>query len=212
VSSGQHSGSFAAQAGLNTPTNGDSNIAQAFIVPAGNNTLSFWYNVTCPDTVTFDWATATLTDNTTNTTTTILPKTCVASSGWTEVSAPVTAGDTYTLTLTSHDDNFATDPTFTLFDDVSLSAGPNIVTVNNPGNQSTHRRTPVSLQMTATDSQAGQTFTWSATGLPNGLSINSSTGLISGTTARHTGTFTVTVTATDTTGAQGATSFIWTIT
>ena len=88
----------------------------------------------------------------------------------------------------------------------------NTVTVNNPGNQTTHRRTPVSLQMTATDSQAGQTFTWSATGLPTGLSINASTGLISGTTSRHTGVFSVTVSATDTTGAQGSTSFTWTIT
>jgi Putative Ig domain len=88
----------------------------------------------------------------------------------------------------------------------------NTVTVNNPGNQSTPRRTFVSLQMTATDSQAGQTFTWSATGLPTGLSINASTGLISGTTGRHTHTFSVTVTATDTTGAQGSASFTWTIT
>jgi hypothetical protein len=88
----------------------------------------------------------------------------------------------------------------------------NTVTVNNPGNQTTPRRTHVSLQMTATDSQAGQTFTWSATGLPNGLSINASTGLISGTTGHRTGTFNVTVTATDTTGAQGSASFTWMIT
>ena len=92
------------------------------------------------------------------------------------------------------------------------AAPANTVTVNNPGNQSTPRRTHVSLQMTATDSQAGQSFTWSATNLPTGLSINSSTGLISGTTSRHTGTFTVTVTATDTTGASGSTSFTWKIT
>jgi hypothetical protein len=88
----------------------------------------------------------------------------------------------------------------------------NTVTVNNPGNQATHRRTQVSLQMTATDSQAGQTFTWSATGLPTGLSINASTGLISGITGKHTGVFNVTVFAADTTGAQGSTSFTWTIT
>ncbi len=65
--------------------------------------------------------------------------------------------------------------------------------------------------MSATDSQSGQTFTWSAAGLPSGLSINSSSGLISGTTSRHTGTSNVTVTATDTTGAQGSTSFTWTV-
>lgn len=88
----------------------------------------------------------------------------------------------------------------------------NTVTVNNPGNQTTPRRTPVSLQMTATDSQPGQTFTWSATGLPTGLSINASTGLISGTTGKRIRTFNVAVFATDTTGAQGSTSFTWTIT
>jgi hypothetical protein len=34
------------------------------------------------------------------------------------VSASVTAGHSYTLTLTSHDDNFAGDATYTLYDDV----------------------------------------------------------------------------------------------
>ncbi|HEV2371979.1 MAG TPA: hypothetical protein VGS19_07415 [Streptosporangiaceae bacterium] len=123
VSSGQHSGSFAARAGNTTPTNGNSNIAQTFTAASGNTTLSFWYNVTCPDSVTFDWATATLKDNTANTTTTVLAKTCVSNSGWTQVTAHITAGHSYTLTLTSHDDNFNNppDPTFTLFDDVSAS-------------------------------------------------------------------------------------------
>jgi len=37
------------------------------------------------------------------------------------VTAGVTAGHSYTLTLISHDDNFAGDPTFTLFDDVNVS-------------------------------------------------------------------------------------------
>jgi len=91
------------------------------------------------------------------------------------------------------------------------SGSSNTVTVNNPGNQSTKRRTAVSLQMTATDSASGQTFTWSATGLPQGLSINSATGLISGTTGRKLNTYNVTVTATDTTGASGSASFTWTI-
>jgi hypothetical protein len=34
------------------------------------------------------------------------------------VSASVTAGHSYTLTLTSHDDNYSTDATYTLYDDV----------------------------------------------------------------------------------------------
>jgi serine protease len=86
----------------------------------------------------------------------------------------------------------------------------NTVTVNNPGSQTGTVGTAKSLQMSATDSASGQTFTWSASGLPAGLSINSSTGLISGTPTTA-GTFTSTVTATDTTGASGSTSFTWTI-
>jgi len=118
VSSGAHSGTFAARAGSSSPTNGNSNIIQTFT--ASGSTLSFWYNVTCPDTVTYDWATATLRDNTTGTTSTVLARTCVASSGWRQVTHAVTSGHSYTLTLTSRDDNYPGDPTFTLFDDVSV--------------------------------------------------------------------------------------------
>ncbi|NUP48722.1 MAG: hypothetical protein HOW97_15660, partial [Catenulispora sp.] len=70
---------------------------------------------------TYDWATATLKDNTANTTATVLAQTCAASSGWTAVSSALTAGHSYTLTLTSHDDNYAGDATYTLFDDVAVS-------------------------------------------------------------------------------------------
>jgi hypothetical protein len=121
VSSGAHSGTYAARAGSASPTNGDSNIAQTFTVPSGDATLAFWYNVTCPDTVTYDWAAATLKNDTTGTTSTVLTKTCVSSSGWRQVTASVVAGDSYTLTLTSHDDNYPADPTYTLFDDVGVS-------------------------------------------------------------------------------------------
>ena len=95
--------------------------------------------------------------------------------------------------------------------DPTCSTSNNTVTVTNPGAQNGTTGTAVSLQITATDSAAGQTLTYSATGLPTGLSINSSTGLISGTPSSAT-TASVTVTATDTTGAAGSTSFSWTIT
>jgi serine protease len=86
----------------------------------------------------------------------------------------------------------------------------NTVTVTNPGNQTGTVGTAVSLQIHATDSASGQTLTYSATGLPAGLSINSSSGLISGTPTTA-GTYSVTVTAKDTTGASGSASFTWTI-
>jgi hypothetical protein len=86
----------------------------------------------------------------------------------------------------------------------------NTVTVTNPGNQTGTVGTAVSLQIHATDSATGQTLTYSATGLPGGLSINSSSGLISGTPTTA-GTSSVTVTAKDTTNASGSASFTWTI-
>jgi hypothetical protein len=86
----------------------------------------------------------------------------------------------------------------------------NTITVTNPGSQSTKRNTATSLQIHATDSGSGQTLRYAATNLPRGLTISSSTGLISGTPTRLQ-TRTVTVTVTDTTGAQGTTSFSWTI-
>ncbi len=89
------------------------------------------------------------------------------------------------------------------------TAGGNTVTVSNPGSQTSTAGTAVSRQITATDSAPGQTLTFTATGLPAGLSISSS-GLITGTPTTA-GTSSVTVTATDTTGATGSASFSWTV-
>jgi O-glycosyl hydrolase len=86
----------------------------------------------------------------------------------------------------------------------------NTVTVTNPGNQTTSTGTAVSLPVHASDSASGQTLSYAATGLPAGLSISTSTGVISGTPTTA-GTSTVTVTATDTTGASGSASFTWTV-
>jgi serine protease len=120
TTSGPHSGSYAAQLGNSSPSN-TSSIKQTFTAASGNTKLTFWYNVTCPDTVTYDWATATLKDNTTGTTTTVLAKTCVANSGWVQKTASIVAGHSYTLTLTSKDDNYPGDPTYTKYDDVATS-------------------------------------------------------------------------------------------
>jgi O-glycosyl hydrolase len=86
----------------------------------------------------------------------------------------------------------------------------NTVTVTNPGNQAGTTGTAASVQIHGSDSAAGQTLSYSAAGLPAGLSISSSTGLISGTPTAA-GASTVTVTATDSTGASGSATFTWTI-
>lgn len=86
----------------------------------------------------------------------------------------------------------------------------NTVTVTNPGSQTSTVGTPASLQLHATDSSGATTFTWTSTTLPAGLTLNASTGLISGTPTTA-GTASVTVTAKDSTGAAGATTFTWTV-
>jgi hypothetical protein len=88
--------------------------------------------------------------------------------------------------------------------------GGNTVTVTSPGNQSGTVGTAASVQVHATDSGSGQTLTYGASGLPPGLSINTATGLISGTPTTA-GTYTVTITARDGTGASGSAGFTWTV-
>ncbi|MBS2966936.1 cellulose binding domain-containing protein [Actinocrinis puniceicyclus] len=88
------------------------------------------------------------------------------------------------------------------------SSAGGTVTVANPGDQSASVGTAISaVQVHATDSLAGQSLTFTAGGLPAGLSISSS-GLISGTPSAA-GTFGVTVAAKDSTGASGSVSFHW---
>jgi eukaryotic-like serine/threonine-protein kinase len=87
----------------------------------------------------------------------------------------------------------------------------NTVTVTNPGSQTGTVGTAASLQIQASDSASGQTLKYTAAGLPAGLSISSSSGLISGTPTTA-GTFGVTVTVTDMTDASRTASFTWTIT
>ncbi|MEU6864385.1 M4 family metallopeptidase [Streptomyces sp. NPDC046876] len=94
----------------------------------------------------------------------------------------------------------------------AIAVGPRIndgVTVTQIGNQTTKVNTAVSLQVQATSTNPGA-LSYAASGLPAGLSINSSTGLISGTPTT-TGTSNVTVTVTDSAGKSGTSSFTWTV-
>jgi hypothetical protein len=117
------------------------------------------------------------------------------------------SGGSVTVPLTfqaSHD-------AFAIYVTPTGSTGGNTVTVTSPGDQTGTVGTAISgPRVQATDSAAGQTLAYSATGLPPGLSMSSS-GLVTGTPSTA-GTYSVTVTATDPTGASGSATFTWTIT
>jgi beta-glucosidase len=84
------------------------------------------------------------------------------------------------------------------------------VTLANPGPQASLASSAASaVTLSGKDATSGQTLTYSATGLPAGLSI-SSAGVISGTPTAK-GTSTVTVTAKDGNGAYASQSFVWTV-
>ena len=177
ISGMAHSGNYAAQLGSTSPTNGNSSISQTFTAPGSGGTVAFWYQVHCPDTLTYDWATASLKDNTTGTTTSVLAKSCVANSGWVQKSASVTAGHSYTLTLISHDDNYPGDPTYTLYDDVTLSPAsppPNDFSISaNPTSVSVVQgSSATSTISTVVTSGSAQTVSWSANGQPAGATAN----------------------------------------
>ena len=84
------------------------------------------------------------------------------------------------------------------------------VTVTSPGGQSNAAGSSVSLQLVGS-STAGYPLTWSQAGLPPGLTLASSTGLITGTPSTA-GTYGVSVTAADASGTSRGVSFNWTIT
>jgi hypothetical protein len=92
------------------------------------------------------------------------------------------------------------------------SSQPNTISVTDPGNQSDLSGPAIAaIADQAKDSSNAATITWSATGLPAGLSIAGATGVITGRPTAA-GVFGVTLTASDGSGAQGSTSFIWTVT
>ena len=88
----------------------------------------------------------------------------------------------------------------------------NVVTVTVPVSQTTLQGTTATpVTATATDTGVTASYTWTATGLPTGITIGSSTGTLSGKPTAK-GTFTVKVTATDSSSATGTASFTWTVT
>jgi beta-glucosidase len=87
--------------------------------------------------------------------------------------------------------------------------GAETVGVVNPFGYSSPKGTAVSFAMQAVDSNTAQTPAFTATGLPPGITI-ASNGTISGS-GSTLGTYTVTVTATDTKGVSGTATFVWSV-
>ncbi|MCB0091528.1 MAG: putative Ig domain-containing protein, partial [Caldilineaceae bacterium] len=81
--------------------------------------------------------------------------------------------------------------------------------LTNPGVQSNAVGDSVNLPLSASDAD-GDSLTFSATGLPNGISINTGTGAIAGT-ATTAGSFDVTVSVNDGKGGIDSASFGWAV-
>ncbi|WP_327122455.1 M4 family metallopeptidase [Streptomyces sp. NBC_01341] len=91
---------------------------------------------------------------------------------------------------------------------IGVGARPAGAYVTNPGNQHSVAGTPVSLQPRTGSIYPGVTN--SATGLPTGLTINATTGLISGTPSKA-GTSQVTLTVRDSKNTVATARFTWTV-
>ncbi len=102
----------------------------------------------------------------------------------------------------------ATDGTLTSSQSFIWSVTPQIALAN-PGTQTSAAGDTVSLALNAND-HANGTLTYSASGLPSGLSIDASTGLISGTIAANPASYAVSVTASDGTYSSSQT-FAWNV-
>ena len=121
---------------------------------------------------------------------------------------------TDTFTYTAKDD--ATPPAVSDPATVSITVNPtpDPPDVTNPGEQTNTEGDVVSLQVVATDPDGDTSLTYAATHLPDGLSINTSTGLISGTIAYTAGSsspFSSEVTVTDSTARSTSVSFLWNV-
>ena len=145
------------------------------------------------------------------------------SGGWTTLSSDLENGDlcswvgvggaTGAQNITLSTGSFALQSTWSNSSSscavTASSVKKNTISLTTPSGQIATVQTPFTLQITAMDSGGAQ-MTYSATGLPAGLSIGSSTGLISGTPTLAGGT-TVNVTVTDASGASVTVSFALTV-
>ncbi|HKS98873.1 MAG TPA: GH92 family glycosyl hydrolase, partial [Rugosimonospora sp.] len=119
------------------------------------------------------------------------------------VTAPITSGKTLASVTLPSITGGGTAHVFAVGYDVA-SASP--VSITNPGDQSGYVGSAADLKLPA----SGSTLTYSATGLPAGLTLDTGTGEITGKPTTS-GTYTVRATAADASGHAASTAFVWTI-
>ena len=205
-----HGGTQLARLGGKGTTHTDT-LSQTLTLPAGctSATLSYWLHIDTKETTTstqYDKLAVQI-----GTTTLASYSNLNKATGYQQRTVDVSAysGQTVTLKFTGTED-YSLVTNFVLDDITLTTAGVSQnPTVTNPGNRTGTAGQATSLQIQASDPQ-NDPLTYSATGMPAGLSINASTGLISGTPTTA-GTSNVTVTATDTGGHTGSAAFTWTI-
>ena len=127
------------------------------------------------------------------------------------VSFTAATGSPYSVTASVSDGVLSSSASFTWT--VSDANGPPVIT--SPGNQSDAEGAAITLALVASDPD-GDTLSYSATGLPPGLSVNAGTGDITGTvsfqTAAAVGGSPYAVTASVSDGVLNAsTTFTWTV-
>ena len=117
------------------------------------------------------------------------------------------AAGSYTVTVTAADDGAAAITTFSwVVGDTTPPA------LTNPGAHNSAVGDTVSLATSASGLPSGDTATYSVSGLPAGLAINVSSGVISGIINGKANVYPTTVTVTDGRGASVSQTFTWTVT
>jgi hypothetical protein len=123
------------------------------------------------------------------------------------ITGTATTTGTYTPVVSANDDTGAIGSASFTWNVVA-----DTVTVTSPGNQTSYAQAAASLPLSGSSSGGFSPLTWGGT-FPAGATINSTgptTGVIGGA-PYNPGTLTATITATDTAGVTGSTSFTWTI-
>ncbi len=118
---------------------------------------------------------------------------------------------TYTITDGSSTDTATVTVTITGTNDVPTAVGAIADQTNADGTTIA----PLDVSGSFGDVDASDSFTFTSTTLPPGLSIHSSTGVITGTlpaNASNSGPYSITITATDPAGASTTQTFTWTVT